>query len=107
MTVSIDDPSDGQRALHFLQRQHAALPDRLGKVVGAEGRSTDNYLFQGTLGDLEKALDPQWPGPVPYTLIVAPGGKVIYRHLGAIDLAEVRAALVDVLSPYYDPAVEN
>ena len=107
ITVSIDDQADEARALRFLQRQHAALPDRLGKVAAAEGRSTDNYLFRGSLGDLEKSLDPQWPGPVPYTLIVAPGGKVLYRHLGVLDVAEVRAVLVDVLSPYYNPAVEK
>jgi thiol-disulfide isomerase/thioredoxin len=107
ITVSIDDGSDRERALRFLQRQHAALPDRVGKTIAAEGRSTDNYLFTGKVDVLQACLDPDWPGPVPYTLIVAPGGKIIYRRLGVIDLAAVRDKLVDVLGPYYNPAVEN
>jgi len=107
ITVSIDEDANRIRALHFLERQHAALPDRVKKTLAAEGRTTDNYLFEGKLEGLQASLDPEWPGPVPYTLIVAPGGKVIYRRLGVIDLAEVRDKLVDVLSPYYNPAVEN
>jgi thiol-disulfide isomerase/thioredoxin len=107
ITLSIDERSDREHALNFLQRQHAALPDRLKKVVAAEGRSTDNYIFDGSVGALQGCLDPEWPGPVPYTLLVAPGGKILYRRLGAIDLAEVRASLVDALGPYYNPAVEN
>jgi thiol-disulfide isomerase/thioredoxin len=107
ITVSIDAQSDERRALHFLERQHAALPDRLRRTLAAEGRATDNYLFLEKVDSLQKALDPAWPGPVPYTVIVAPGGQVIYRRLGVFDLADVRAKLVDVLTPYYNPAIEN
>jgi hypothetical protein len=38
---------------------------------------------------------------------VAPGGKIIYRHSGPIDLAEVRARLIEQLGPYYNPATNN
>jgi len=107
VTISIDEPGDQIRALHFLQRQHAALPDRLKRTLASEGRATDNYLFKGSVDTLQKTLDSQWPGPVPYTLIVAPGGRILYRHLGAFDMADVRAKLVDALGPYYNPAIEN
>lgn len=106
-TITIDEPQDGIRALNFLEKQHAALPDRLKQILAAEGRTTDNYIFQGSVDMLQKTLDPQWPGPVPYTMIVAPSGQVIYRRDGVIDLAEVRAKLIDALGPYYDPAIEN
>jgi len=31
-------------------------------------------------------LDKDWPGPVPYTLLIEPGGKVLYRKSGAADV---------------------
>lgn len=107
ITISMDRPEDSAKALKFLQKQHAALPDRVRRVIGSEGRSTNNYLFSGTPAALQQTLDSDWPGPVPYTLIVAPGGKIVYRHMGAIDLAEVRAKLVGQLGPYYNPATNN
>jgi hypothetical protein len=76
-------------------------------VIGSEGRSTDNYIFSGTPAALQQTLDSDWPGPVPYTLIVAPGGKILYRHVGAIDLAELRAKLIGQLGPYYNPVTNN
>jgi peroxiredoxin len=107
ITISVDAPKDQPTALGFLQRQHAALPHRLARILKAEGRSTNNYIFAGKIGDLQAALDPAWPGPVPYTLLIAPGGKILYRHVGVFDLSEMRARLVDQLTPYYNPATNN
>ena len=107
ITISIDAAPDRPKALAFLQKQHAALPNRVQRVVRGEGRLTDNYLFSGKVEALQQTLDASWPGPVPYTLIVAPGGKILYRHLGAFDLAEVRAKLVEQLGAYYDPVTNN
>jgi hypothetical protein len=50
---------------------------------------------------LMQALDPEAPGPVPYTIMVAPGGKIIYRHANQIDVADLSAKIVDLLGPYY------
>ena len=50
-----------------------------------------------------QALDPASPGPLPYTLIVAPGGKILYRHSGTVDLNELKATLIDALGAYYTP----
>jgi hypothetical protein len=48
------------------------------------------------------ALDKEWPGPVPYSLLIAPGGKVIYRSkTGAIDPREMKRAIVDFLGRTY------
>lgn len=107
ITISMDAPADRAKALRFLEKQHAALPTRLEKALAAEGRQTDNYLFPGRADDLKQALDPQMPGPLPYTLIVAPGGKILYRHMGPIDLARMRSQLVDELSPYYNPLTKD
>ncbi|HUB26736.1 MAG TPA: redoxin domain-containing protein, partial [Tepidisphaeraceae bacterium] len=83
ISISIDDPSQKTQALERLTRDHVAAT---------------NYLYDSTDRDkLADALDPQWPGPIPYTLLIAPGGQVIYRHDGAIDPLEVKRAIVDYL----------
>jgi hypothetical protein len=72
------------------------------RSLKAEGRPTNNYLFSGADTDaFFKALDPEAPGPVPYTMIVAPGGKVLYRHAGQVDMTDLRAKLIGILGPYY------
>lgn len=107
ITVSLDHEDHRGQALRFLQKQHAALPNPLKKTLAAEGRGTDNYIFPGKAADLASAFGPNWPVPLPYTLIVAPGGKILYQHVGPIDLAEVRSKLVDQLSPYYNPVTKD
>jgi hypothetical protein len=57
-----------------------------------------------TTSDRDKfaeALDQQWPGPVPYTLVVAPGGKVLYRKTGPIEPLELKRAIVGFLGRTY------
>jgi len=45
-----------------------------------------NYIFDKEGNDpLNSALDPQWPGEFPYTILVEPGGKIIQRQVGGID----------------------
>jgi len=39
---------------------------------------------------LSTALDPDWPGGFPYTILVAPGGKIIQRQMGEIDAMKVK-----------------
>ena len=52
-----------------------------------------------------RLVDAAWTssgsGPIPYTMLIAPGGKVIYRHTGAIDPAEVKKAIVEYLGRTY------
>jgi hypothetical protein len=46
-------------------------------------------------------VDSKWPGPIPYTLIVKPGGEVLYRHLGAIEPLEVKKVIVEYVGRTY------
>jgi hypothetical protein len=39
---------------------------------------------------LIEAIDPVWQGALPYTLLVEPGGKIVYAKQGAIDPEELR-----------------
>jgi peroxiredoxin len=104
ITISVDEAKDADKVKDFLQKQHAAVPNRVQRSVNAEGRKTNNYHFSS--GDLEallKALDPAAPGPVPYTIAIEPGGKIIYRRSGEVDMPALQAKLVDKLGAYYTP----
>ena len=104
ITISVDDPKDEAKVKQFLDRQHATVPNRVQRSLKAEGRRTNNYLFTGaSMDDLMKALDPEAPGPVPYTILVAPGGKILYRCANQIDVAGLSAKIVDQLGAYYTP----
>ena len=81
VTISADVPEQKDRALKFLQKQEASMA---------------NYIF--SLDDkykLIEALDPEWGGALPYTILVEPGGKVVYRKQGPFDISELKKAIVD------------
>ena len=87
VTISLDEPEKRDEALKVLRENHVAA---------------SNYLVRTENRDqLAEALDKEWPGPVPYTLLIAPGGKVIYRKPGQIDPLEVRKAIVGRLGRTY------
>jgi thiol-disulfide isomerase/thioredoxin len=61
-----------------------------------------NYVYSGKdTYALIDAVDPKWEGPIPYTLIVKPGGEVLYRQLGTIDPLEVKKVIVEYLGRTY------
>ncbi len=104
ITISVDDPKDEAKVQEFLARQHAAASPRLVQSFKAEGRRTNNYLFKDANTEaLLKAIDPTAPGPVPYTALIAPDGKVIYRQVGEVNAAELQAKVLAELGPYYLP----
>ena len=104
ITVSMDEPKLEAKAHAFLEKQGAGLTKRKQTSVNQEGRKTNHYLFTGTNQDaIVAALDPEWPGPIPHTVLVAPGGKIIWRQNGKIDPAAAIAAIVEAMTPYYPP----
>ena len=102
ITVSMDDPKDDAKVKAFLEKQHVALPNKTRRSVEAEGRKTNNYLYTGASSDaLIKALDPAWLGPLPHTVVMAPGGKIVFRHTGELDSTSLMKRLIEELGPYY------
>ncbi|HLA39845.1 MAG TPA: redoxin, partial [Candidatus Glassbacteria bacterium] len=88
VTISAYSPENPDKVLAFLQKQEA---------------SCTNFLFSSdNKYDLIEAVDPEWPGSLPYTLLVKPGGEVIYRKLGQIEPLELKKAIVGYLGRYYD-----
>jgi hypothetical protein len=51
---------------------------------------TDKYA-------LMEALDPEWSGALPHTLVVDEKGVVIYRKTGPLDFLELRRMLLPEL----------
>jgi thiol-disulfide isomerase/thioredoxin len=104
INISIDDPKTIADVKKFLEDNNAIVPDKLKPSLKAEGRKGNAYVFQGAShDDLIKALDPEWPGPIPHTLLVAPGGKVLFRHNGEINGEELRAKILEHMGRYFEP----
>lgn len=102
ITISLDDPTQMGRAKAFLGKHRAIMSDKLRKTVEAEGRSTNNYLYDGaSVDELAEVLDPEWPGPVPYSILVDQNGEALYRKLGKIDPDVVRKEILDTLARHY------
>ncbi len=104
ITISLDDAKQTAKAEAFLQKQGAGLTKRRQDAVKRDGRKTNHYLFEGANQDpLVAALDPKWPGPLPHTVLVAPGGEIVWRHNGVIDQKVAIAKIVEAMTPYYQP----
>ena len=87
VSVSMDKANKMGEALKFLERNHAAFT---------------NYIYTSQERDaFFEAVDPEWQGNLPYTILVAPGGEVIYAHDGIIDPLKVRRAIIGRLGRYY------
>jgi peroxiredoxin len=80
VTVSANTPDEQAGVLRFLQRKHA---------------TSKNLLFASdNTAALQAAFDPKWQSAVPYTVLLAPGGKVLYSSLGSVDILELRRKIL-------------
>jgi peroxiredoxin len=83
VTVSANFPDEKREVLEFLKKQQSSGRNLL---FG----STDKYK-------LMEAFDKDWSGALPLTVLIAPGGEILYRKEGAIDPIEVKRAIVKSL----------
>jgi len=98
ITISADPVKDRAKVEKFLTSQQAALSPRTAPSVKKEGRTSNNYIYTGeNLDHLAEAIDSKWNGALPHTVIIAPGGKIIWRHNGRFDAVELRRAIVGYL----------
>ncbi len=81
ISISADSPDNRDKVLEFLQTQQA---------------SNINYLFNGNdKNKLIETVDPSWRGVLPYTILVEPGGKIVYKKTGTIDPANLKTTIVN------------
>jgi len=84
VSVAINRPDEEAQVLAFLKKQQA---------------SNRNFLFASTDREaLMNAFDPEWPGAVPFTVLLSPEGRVVYRQLGGIDALAMRRVIVQALN---------
>jgi peroxiredoxin len=87
ISVSTDKPSRQEKVIEFLRDNHAAFK---------------NYHFQSeNTYSLIAAVDPSWQGVLPYTLLIAPKGEIIYRQNGLINPFELKQVITKCLGRYY------
>jgi thiol-disulfide isomerase/thioredoxin len=87
VTISLDEPEKKDAALKVLREQHVAAANYISNV-----KNKDKFA---------ELLDKDWAGPLPHTVVIAPGGKVLYRKSNAIDPLEVKRAIVSYLGRTY------
>jgi len=86
-TICVDPPEKRDAALARLKELHVS--------------SANTHYGGGSRDALAQALDKEWQGALPYTILAAPGGKVIYRKAGEIDPLDLRRAIVQHLGRTY------
>ncbi|MEM9079851.1 MAG: redoxin domain-containing protein [Verrucomicrobiota bacterium] len=97
ITISVDPAEKMGEVLSFLKKQHVPLSPNTKKVMKEE-RETNNFHYTSDdLDALAEALDAEWQGPIPHTVLIAPGGKVSWRHTGQVDAVEMRRAIIEAI----------
>jgi peroxiredoxin len=86
ITISMDNLDKKNTAMTFLTRKQASMK---------------NYILKGDKYAFIEALDKKWEGALPYTLFIAPGGKIIYGKQGIIDPLEVKRIVADHIGRTY------
>ena len=87
ITISADAPVEQKKVLEFLKKKRVAAR---------------NYLFEGNdKYRLMDAVDEKSSGALPHTILIAPGGKVLYSKSGPCEPLEIRKAIVDYVGRTY------
>jgi peroxiredoxin len=87
VSLSMDDPEKKDEAMKVLREKHVAAANYILNI-----KDRDKFA------DL---LDKEWSGPLPHTVLIAPGGRVLYRKTGAIDPLALKRAIVGYLGRTY------
>jgi peroxiredoxin len=87
ITVAANMPDEKNSVLKMLDKQHA---------------TSRNLLFAtNDTAALQAAFDPTWESAVPYTVLIDPSGKVLYKNLGTVDMLELRRTILANLPSDY------
>jgi len=87
VTVSTNMRDEKNDVLKMLEKQHASSRNLL---FGSD----DTYAMQA-------AFDPKWQSAVPYTVLIAPNGKLVYERQGDVDFLELRRTILANLTAAY------
>lgn len=87
VTVAANMPDEMPGVMKMLERKHA---------------TSRNLLFASNeTTALQMAFDPAWDSAVPYTVLIDPSGKVLYKKIGSVDMLELRRTILAYLPSDY------
>jgi thiol-disulfide isomerase/thioredoxin len=89
ISICLDDMAKKDKALRFLREKQA---------------SNKNYIFNiDNKYAFIEATNPKWQGALPYTMIIEPGGNIIYANENIIDPPKIKTLIVEspVIGRYY------
>ena len=82
--VSMNKPDEEKNVLEFLKKKES---------------SNRNLLFASNDRDtLINAFDPSWSGAAPYTVLIDPEGKIVFREEGSIDPLKIRRTVLKAMN---------
>ena len=88
VTVSANMPDEKDSVMRVLKKTHA---------------TSRNLLFDSNdTASLQAAFDAAWESAVPYTVLIAPDGKVLYQKQGSVDILELRRTILANLPSDYE-----
>jgi len=88
VTVAANMPDEKNSVMRVLEKMHA---------------TSRNLLFASDdTAALQAAFDPAWESAVPYTVLIAPDGKVLYKKQGSVDMLELRRTILASLPSDYE-----
>lgn len=89
ISISADKQEQSAKVLRLLREKQSGVT---------------NYQFSGSdTYELIEAIDKNWNGALPYTLMVAPGGEIVYSHQGTVDFSLLKKVIVEhpLIGRYY------
>lgn len=78
--VATNLPDERPGVIKALEKQHASSRN-------LQFASDDTYAMQA-------AFDAKWESGVPYTVVIAPGGKLLYEKTGQVDILKLRRLIL-------------
>ena len=84
--------------MDLLNKQAAAQ-----KFLSKNAASMTNYLFNSTdrFALINQLAPDHWEGSLPFTMLVAPGGEVIYHVEGQFDPLTLKRKIADYVGRTY------
>lgn len=89
ISLSADKIEQREKVLKFLENKESAV---------------QNFIYTGDdLYQLIEAVDPEWDGALPYTVLLEPGGQKVYESMGTIEPLELKRIIVEhpMIGRYY------
>ena len=80
VTISTNYPDEKSGVMKTLQAQHASSRN-------LQFASEDTYALQA-------AFEAKWDAGVPFTMVIAPGGKVLFQAQGDVDIFALRRVIL-------------